>query len=94
MKINKLSDFGYSFQIKLIALLFKDKLFLQQILDILDSSYFESEANIVILDIIKEYFKEYNTLPTIEAMKVKIVEMENELLKKTIADNIKEDCLI
>ena len=90
MKINKLSDFGYSFQIKLIALLFKDKLFLQQILDILDSSYFESEANIVILDIIKEYFKEYNTLPTIEAMKVKIVEMENELLKKTIADNIKE----
>ena len=52
MKVNKLSDFGYAFQIKLIAALFKDKLFLQQISDILDSSYFESEANIIILDIL------------------------------------------
>ena len=59
MKENKLSDFGYAFQIKLIATLFKDRLFLQQIIDILESSYFESEANIVILDMIKEYFKEY-----------------------------------
>ena len=90
MNVNKLSDFGYSFQIKLIALLFKDRQFLQQILDILDSSYFESEANIVILDIIKDYFKEYNTLPTIEAMKVKIIEIDNDLLKKSVADNIKQ----
>jgi len=89
MKVSKLSDFGYSFQIKLISALFKDKLFLQQIIDILDGSYFDSEANIVILDIIKEYFKEYKTTPTLEAMKIKIVEMENDLLAKSIADNIK-----
>ena len=36
--VNKLSDFGYAFQIKLIAILFKDRLFLQQIIDILDYS--------------------------------------------------------
>ena len=90
MNINKLSDFGYAFQIKLIAILFKDKLFLQQISDILDSSYFESEANIIILDIIKDYFRDYNALPTIEAMRVKIIEMDNELLKKSITDNLKE----
>ncbi|MAG27031.1 hypothetical protein CMI47_15945 [Candidatus Pacearchaeota archaeon] len=89
MKVNKLSDFGYSFQIKLIALLLKDRLFLQQISDLLDSSYFESEANIVILDMIKDYFKEYNSVPTIEAMKIKIIEIENDLLKKTVAENIK-----
>ena len=89
MKVSKLSDFGYSFQIKLISALFKDKLFLQQIIDILDSTYFDSEANIVILDIIKEYFIEYKSTPTLEAMKIKIVEMENDLLKKSIAENIK-----
>ena len=89
MKVNKLSDFGYSFQIKLISALFKDKVFLQQIIDILDSSYFDSEANIVILDMIKEYFLEYKNSPTLEAMKIKIVEMDNDLLKKTIAENIK-----
>ena len=37
--------YGYSFQCKLIACLFKDKAFLQQIIDILDEKYFESEAN-------------------------------------------------
>ena len=89
MKVNKLSDFGYSFQIKLIALLLKDRLFLQQISDLLDSSYFDSEANIVILDMIKDYFKEYNSVPTIEAMKIKIIEIDNDLLKRTVAENIK-----
>ena len=87
MKVNKLSDFGYAFQIKLIALLFKDRLFLQQIVDILDSSYFESEANIVILDIIKDYFKEYNTLPTLEAMKIKIIETNNLIIMNNIHFN-------
>ena len=87
--VNKLSDFGYSFQIKLISALFKDKVFLQQIIDILDSNYFDSEANIVILDMIKDYFSEYKNAPTLEAMKIKIVEMDNDLLKKTIAENIK-----
>jgi len=89
MKVNKLSDFGYAFQIKLIAALFRDKVFLQQIIDILDSSYFDSEANIVILDIVKEYFYEFKSTPTLEAMKIKIIEMDNDLLKKTIAENIK-----
>ena len=89
MKVNKLSDFGYAFRIKLIAALFRDKLFLQQIIDILDSNYFDSESNIVILDIIKEYFYEFKSTPTLEAMKIKIVEMDNDLLKKSIAENIK-----
>ena len=39
------SKFGYSFQIKLIAALFKDRLFLQQISDILNPAFMESEAN-------------------------------------------------
>jgi hypothetical protein len=38
---------------------------------------------------IKDYFSEYKNAPTLEAMKIKIVEMDNDLLKKTIAENIK-----
>ena len=34
-------QYGYSFQTKLIACLFKDRAFLQQIMDILDPVYFE-----------------------------------------------------
>ena len=47
--INKLSDFGYNFQVKLIAALLTDKNFLQQISDILDPKYFESEATAFIV---------------------------------------------
>ena len=37
--------YGYSFQVKLLAALFKNKTFLQQISDILESTYFESDSN-------------------------------------------------
>ena len=36
------NTYGYSFQIKLLAALFKNKTFLQQVSDILDANYFES----------------------------------------------------
>ena len=61
MNKDKLS-YGYSFQCKLIASLFKDRVFLQQIIDILDPSYFESEANITVVQAIKDYFLSINFL--------------------------------
>ena len=81
MKVNKLSDFGYSFQIKLISALFKDKVFLQQIIDILDSSYFDSEANIVILDMIKGYFKTVILISHLDSLK-DCVDMQINIEKK------------
>ena len=84
------SKFGYSFQIKLLAALFKDKLFLQQIGDILDPSFMESEANQWIVKIVLDYFVEFNALPTLEVMKVKLIDVEDELLKATIIDNLKQ----
>ena len=79
----KLSEYGYSFQCKLIAALFKDRAFLQQIIDILEPSHFESEANTTIVEIIREYFYEYKQAPTIEVMSVKVKEMTNDVLKTT-----------
>ena len=42
---DRLSSYGYAFQIKVITALLTDKSFLQQISDILSPKYFESEAN-------------------------------------------------
>ena len=42
---DKLSNFGYNFQIKIISSLLTDKAFLQQVSDILLPEFFESEAN-------------------------------------------------
>jgi len=41
----KLSDFGYGFQIKILVALLTDKNFLEQIDDILQEEFFDSDAN-------------------------------------------------
>ena len=87
---DRLSEFGYTFQIKIITCLLKNKEFLQQINDILDESYFENESNQFLVSTIKEYFTEYKGVPTAEVMKVKISEIKDEVLKKSIVSNIKD----
>ena len=84
------SKFGYSFQVKLMSALFTDKAFLQQILDILDPKYFESETNIWIVRCIIDYFNKYKQQPTLEVMKVELDKVENDVLKTTIVENLKE----
>ena len=58
---DRLSSYGYAFQIKVITSLLVDKSFLQQISDIMLPAYFESDANNWIVDTILEYFKEYKS---------------------------------
>ena len=87
---DRLSEFGYTFQIKIITCLFNDRNFLQQSLDILDPMFFENESNQYIVRIIKEYFTEYKSPPTMEVMKVKLADIDDGLLRSTIVDNMKE----
>lgn len=87
---DRISDWGYNFQIKLISSLFTDRLFLQQISDILDVKFFESEANQFIIGTIMEYFQEYKDAPTMEVMKVQLDEIENALLVETIKSHLKD----
>jgi len=84
------SKFGYSFQIKLIAALFKDRAFLQQICDILKPEFMESEDKQWIIKTIVDYFDEYSSLPTLEVMKVKLDDVDNDVLKTTIIDTLKQ----
>ena len=83
-------QYGYSFQTKLIACLFKDRAFLQQIMDILDPVYFESEANITIVESIKDYFQEYKQPPTMEVMSVKVKDLDNDMLKTQVVEHLKD----
>ena len=82
--------YGYNFQVKLLSALFKDKPFLQQITDILDSNYFESDANKWVVKSVADYFSEYKTSPTLDVMKVKIDEIDNDVLKASVIDTLKE----
>ena len=87
---DRLSSYGYAFQIKVITSLLTDKSFLQQISDILSPKYFESEANNWIVETILEYQKEYNASPTLEVMKVKMEKVDHDVLKEQIVVEIKK----
>ena len=85
-----LTQFGHVFQIKIITSLLVEQKFLQTISDILKSAYFDSDANKWLVGTIIGYFLEYKTSPTLEVMKVKIDEMDNDILQVSVVDNLKE----
>ena len=87
---DRLSSYGYAFQVKVITSLLTDKSFLQQIADIIDPKYFESDANNWIVDTILDYQKEYKSSPTLEVMKVKLEKVEHDVLKDQIIAHLKD----
>jgi len=87
---DRLSSYGYNFQIKVITALLTDKTFLQQISDILSPSYFESEANNWLIDQILQYNEEYKGSPTLEVLKVKLDDVDHDVLKTQIVQHLKD----
>lgn len=87
---NQLSEYGFSFQVKVLAAMFTDRTFLQQIADIIQPEYFESESNSWILDIILGHFRTYKTPPTKDVLKVKVTEIEHDVLKVAVVEQLKE----
>lgn len=87
---DKLTEYGWSFQVKAIAAMFSDRGFMQQIADIIQPEYFESDANIWVLEIILDHFKKYKTPPTKDVLKVKITDVTDEVLKVAILEQLKD----
>ena len=87
---DKLSEYGWSFQIKVLAAMFVDRTFLQQIADIIQSDYFESDANSWLLEVVLNHFREYKTPPSKDVLKVKVTEIDNDVLKTAILEQLKE----
>ncbi len=87
---DKLSEYGWSFQVKILAAMFTDRTFLQQIADIIQPDYFESDANSWLLDIILDHFREYKTPPSKDVLKVKVTEVDNDVLKTAILEQLKD----
>lgn len=88
--INKLSYFGYSYQIKLICCLLQDKNFLNRIYDILSLDYFDSDAIKWAIELILGHFKEYKSTPSLDVVKVKLSEVSDNVLATSIQDVFKE----
>jgi len=87
---DQLTEYGWGFQVKTISAMFTDRIFLQQIADIIRPEYFESDANQWLLNVILDHFKEYKTPPSKDVLKVKVTEIEQDILKTAILEQLKE----
>jgi len=90
MENNSLTQFGTSFQSKIITSCLIDTMFLQTVMEVLQPEYFESDANSWIVKEIYKYFVKYKTTPTLEALKIAVDDVENDVLKLTIVEALKE----
>ena len=84
-----LTQYGTNFQSKMITSLITDVKYTKTILDILEIGYFDSDSNKFIIKSIKDYFKKYKTTPTMEALKVIVDEVDNDVLKTSIVDGLR-----
>ena len=84
-----LTQFGTSFQAKIIASLMSDIKFLQTISDILQPSMFDSDSNKWLVKSIRDYYYEYKKQPTLEVIKYKIDEIDNDVLKTGVVDKLR-----
>jgi replicative DNA helicase len=85
-----LQFYGNAFQIKVLSALLADRAFLQQVSDILDIEYFSSDASKWIAKTTLKYFDEYKNQPTLDVLKIKVNEIEIDVLKTTVVDTLRD----
>jgi len=85
-----LTQFGTSFQSKIIASLLRDMKFIQTISDIMNPNMFDSDSNKWLIKIIKDYYIQYKKQPTLEVLKYKIDEIDNDILKLGVVDKLRD----
>jgi len=85
-----LTQFGTSFQSKIIASLMSDIKFLQTISDILQPSMFDSDSNSWLIKSIRDYYYEYKKQPTLEVIKFKVDEIDNDVLQAGVVEKLRD----
>ena len=85
-----LTHFGPTFQGKVVSSLLSDNSFIAQISDIMDPDYFESDSNKFLIKTIMDYFIKYKNVPTLEVLKIKTDEIQNDVLKVAVIESLKE----
>jgi replicative DNA helicase len=90
MTLQSLDKYGFSFQVKVIASLLTDKIFLTNINDSLDIEYFSNQSHKWVIQQILQYYSKYNTFPTMEILKIELKKIDNEVLQIAVKEQLKE----
>ena len=85
-------NFGYlgnTFQIQLINQLIVNKDFARAIVDVLDSKYFDNQYFKIIVQMIKEYYSKYESVPTFETLdQLTRSEISSDSARKIVLDTL------
>jgi len=88
--LNQLNQYGVGFQIKVLSSLLKHREFLQNIHDILEEDYFDNPAHRWIVEETLKYHYKYHATPTWEALSIEVKKLDNEVLKVSIIEQLRE----
>jgi len=91
---NKLSQYGLGFQIKVINSLLKNKKFILTIRDTITPNYFDNQAHQWLIQTTLSYFDKYHATPTLETLQVEVKKIENDVLKTSVIEQLKEAFLV
>ena len=89
MTLQKLSQYGKPFQVKVLGSLLTDKAFLLTVRDTLQEEYFDADSHKWILQEIVQYFDKYHTTITMDVLKIKLTKIENDVLKTAVKEELR-----
>jgi replicative DNA helicase len=85
-------NFGYlgnTFQIQLVNQLIINKDFARSIIDVLDSKYFDNQYFKIIVQMIKEYYKKYESVPSFDTLdQLTRSEIASEAARRIVQDTL------
>ncbi len=90
MVLSTLKSYGHSFQVEVLTALLTDKEFLRNVSDALSDEYFDNQAHQYIIQQVLSYFNKYNTTPTPEILQIEVKKIENEILKLTVIEELRQ----
>ena len=89
MTLQRLSEYGKGFQIKVIGALLTQKGFLINVRDTLKADYFDTDTHKWVLDKILSYFDQYNTTITMDVLKVELKKVDNDVLMTALKEELR-----
>jgi replicative DNA helicase len=82
---------GETFQLQLLNQVILDKEFARSIIDVIEQTYFENKYFKIILQMIKEYYKKYESSPSFDTLEqVTKSEIQQALAAKIVLDTVKK----
>lgn len=89
MTLQNLAGYGKKFQRSVLGSLLTDKLFLQNVRDVLKEDLFDNSADKWIVQQILKYYETYHCCITMEVLKIEVSKCENEVLKVAVKEELK-----